>query len=75
MPIVVDATYEGGFLKPAEPLPLDEHQRVRLHVTVDRPLSLDAVAAVRRGYGLLRWKGDVETLDQFINDPDLEYEQ
>jgi predicted DNA-binding antitoxin AbrB/MazE fold protein len=32
MTITVNATYEGGVLKPAEPLPLAEHAQVRLTV-------------------------------------------
>ena len=32
MPITVDATYEDGVLKPAEPLPLSEHAQVRVTV-------------------------------------------
>ena len=27
--MLIDATYEGGVLKPDRPLPLDEHERVR----------------------------------------------
>jgi predicted DNA-binding antitoxin AbrB/MazE fold protein len=32
MTITIDATYEGGVLKPAQPLPLAEHAQVRLTV-------------------------------------------
>lgn len=32
MSIIIDATYEGGVLKPEGPLPLTEHQRVRVTV-------------------------------------------
>lgn len=31
-PLLVDATYEGGVLKPDRPLPLNEHERVRISV-------------------------------------------
>jgi predicted DNA-binding antitoxin AbrB/MazE fold protein len=34
MPIVIEALYEGGVLKPDVPLPLKEHQRVR--ATIER---------------------------------------
>ncbi len=40
MPITVDAIYENGVLKPAQPLPLAEHARVQ--VTVET-LPLDIV--------------------------------
>jgi predicted DNA-binding antitoxin AbrB/MazE fold protein len=39
MTITVDATYEGGVLKPARPLPLSEHEQVR--VTVESQLAVD----------------------------------
>ena len=32
MTITVDATYEDGVLKPAQPLPLSEHEKVRVTV-------------------------------------------
>jgi predicted DNA-binding antitoxin AbrB/MazE fold protein len=32
MAIVVEATYENGVLRPAEPLPLAEHEKVRVTV-------------------------------------------
>lgn len=32
MTITVDATYENGVLKPAQPLPLSEHEKVRVTV-------------------------------------------
>ena len=36
----VDAVYENGVLRPLEPLPLDEHQRVTLTVSADEdPLA------------------------------------
>src|SRR5688500_5320914 len=40
MTITIDATYEDGVLKPAQPLPLSEHARVR--VTVEEQVSLEA---------------------------------
>ncbi|MEX2139364.1 MAG: antitoxin family protein [Pirellulales bacterium] len=32
MSITIDATYEDGVLKPAQPLPLAEHEKVRVTV-------------------------------------------
>jgi predicted DNA-binding antitoxin AbrB/MazE fold protein len=37
MTITVDATYEDGVLKPAQPLPLSEHAQVRVTVEASRP--------------------------------------
>lgn len=35
MPITIEAVYQNGVLKPVQPLPLKEHERVR--VTVETP--------------------------------------
>src|SRR5207253_2109387 len=43
MTITIDATYEDGVLKPAQPLPLEEHAQVR--VTVEPPLAANAEMA------------------------------
>ena len=65
MSITVEAVYENGVLKPAQPLPLKEHQTVEVTVHTEP-------SRARQTAGLLRWKGDVETLDRFINDPELD---
>jgi len=31
-PLVIEATYENGVLKPAQALPLEEHQRVQITI-------------------------------------------
>jgi predicted DNA-binding antitoxin AbrB/MazE fold protein len=67
MPITVEAIYEGGVLRPVRPLPLKEHEKVR--ITVDAE-----VGWAERTQGLLRWTGDVDILDRLILDPDLEYQ-
>jgi len=59
MAIVVEATYENGVLKPAEPLPLAEHEKVR--VTVEPEVNW-----VDRTYGILGWKGTHEELEQIL---------
>jgi predicted DNA-binding antitoxin AbrB/MazE fold protein len=76
MAIVVEATYEDGVLKPAEPLPLEEHQQVRVLVypaggQAAMP-SDDAESLVRRSYGLLGWTGDLETLRRLAEDPEFD---
>lgn len=64
MAINVEATYENGVLKPAEPLPLDEHQKV--HITVHADIS-----RVRSTAGLVGWKGDAETVEQIALEPEF----
>jgi len=55
MAFTVEAVYENGVLKPAEPLPLREHEKVS--VTVEPALTW-----AERTAGLLQWKGDPELL-------------
>jgi len=68
MAIVVEATYENGVLKPAEPLPLGEHEKVRITVHT-------AVSRVRATAGLLGWKGDAETVERVALDPEFGIEE
>ncbi len=64
MSIVVEATYEDGMLKLGQPLPLAEHEKVR--VTVEPEVNW-----VDRTYGLLRWTGDPETLRRLAEDDEF----
>ena len=64
MTLTVEAIYENGTLKLAEPLPLKEHELV--HVTVHSGIS-----RARQTAGLLHWTGDQATLERFIMDPQL----
>ena len=66
MAITVEAVYEGGVLKPAEPLPLKEHEKVR--VTIEAPSNW-----VQETAGILQWTGTAEELERFAEDPDLDY--
>jgi predicted DNA-binding antitoxin AbrB/MazE fold protein len=68
MAIVVEATYENGVLRPAQPLPLAEHEKVQ--ITVDTALS-----RVRATAGLLGWKGDAETVERIALDPEFGIEE
>lgn len=70
MSLTIEATYENGVLKPDQPLPLQEHQRVRvtLHAPADIP---NAMEAVQRSYGLLRWTGEVETRRRIAEDDEF----
>jgi predicted DNA-binding antitoxin AbrB/MazE fold protein len=54
MTITVEAVYEHGLLKLAQPLPLREHEQVRVTVhTAENP--------VRRTQGRIGWQGPPET--------------
>lgn len=64
MTIQVEATYENGVLKLAEPLPLHEHERVR--ITVESELTW-----AERTSGMLRWTGDPEVLRRLAEDDEF----
>jgi predicted DNA-binding antitoxin AbrB/MazE fold protein len=66
MALTVEATYENGVLKPAEPLPLREHERVRITI---RP----ATNWVQETRGICGWKGSAEEAERFATDPELDF--
>jgi predicted DNA-binding antitoxin AbrB/MazE fold protein len=62
--ISIKAVYEDGVLKPSQPLPLQEHEEVRLTIQQgESPLP--------RAYGILGWNGDAETLERIALDPEF----
>ncbi len=61
MPITIEATYENGVLKPAQPLPLTEKQRIT--VTIH-----DSDQHAKLGYGLVQWTGSLQDLEYLIED-------
>jgi predicted DNA-binding antitoxin AbrB/MazE fold protein len=67
-PLIVEAVYENGVLKPAQPLPLKEHEKVR--VTVQPQMNW-----VEETYGILGWKGDPEELRRLALSPELDLEE
>jgi predicted DNA-binding antitoxin AbrB/MazE fold protein len=64
MNLTVEATYENGVLKLAEPLPLKEHEKVT--ITIQSAISLAMQTA-----GMVPWTGDAETLERLIRDPEF----
>ena len=68
MSLTVEAVYENGVLKPAQPLPLKEHEQVRITVEQgDSPLL--------RAYGIMGWTGDAETIERIALDPEFLLEE
>ncbi len=51
-------------LKPTQPLPFEEHEKVT--VTVQPALSL-----ARQTAGVIPWTGDLETLERMTRDPEF----
>jgi predicted DNA-binding antitoxin AbrB/MazE fold protein len=62
MTITVEATYENGILKPAKPLPLREHEQVRITLETARSLVWET-------QGLIGWKGSPEAVERIALDP------
>jgi predicted DNA-binding antitoxin AbrB/MazE fold protein len=65
MALTVEAIYENGVLKPTQPLPLKEHEKVQ--VTVHAPGSW-----VQETAGMIRWTGDHETLRRLAEDVEFD---
>jgi predicted DNA-binding antitoxin AbrB/MazE fold protein len=59
MTLTIQATYENGVLKPAEPLPLQEHEQVQV-IVVRKPRLAEQT------YGLIGWKGDADTFERVL---------
>jgi predicted DNA-binding antitoxin AbrB/MazE fold protein len=64
MPITVEAIYENGVLKPSQPLPLEEHETVR--ITIEPRISW-----AERTAGMLQWTGDPEVLRRIAEDDEF----
>jgi predicted DNA-binding antitoxin AbrB/MazE fold protein len=66
MTLTVEATYEHGVLRPAQPLPLKEHETVRITIE-SRP------SRARQTAGLMGWRGSAELAERFATDPELDF--
>jgi predicted DNA-binding antitoxin AbrB/MazE fold protein len=66
MTLTVEAVYENGVLKPLEPLPLNERERVQVTIT-------PRTSWVQETYGICGWKGTAEEAHRFATDPELDF--
>ena len=64
MTITIEATFENGVLKPAEPLALNENEKVFITI---RP----ATSVAKQTAGMVPWAGAAEDLDRLIRDPEF----
>jgi predicted DNA-binding antitoxin AbrB/MazE fold protein len=64
MNLTIEAVYENGVLKPARPLPLKEHETVRITIEVEGSWA-------ERTAGLLKWTGDPEVLQRIAEDDEF----
>ncbi|MEX2141594.1 MAG: antitoxin family protein [Pirellulales bacterium] len=65
MTITVEATFENGVLKPSQPLPLQEQEKVQL--TVRR-----GVGAADETFGIIGWSGDAETFERILKESEAD---
>jgi predicted DNA-binding antitoxin AbrB/MazE fold protein len=72
MELSIEATYENGVLKPAEPLPLAEHEKVRVTISQEAEWR---VSRVRATYGLMGGKLDAEVIERIALDPEFGIEE
>lgn len=61
MTLNVQAIYENGVLKLTQPLPLAEHEEVR--VTIHQ-----GSRSAQQTAGMIGWKGDAETFQQIMDE-------
>jgi predicted DNA-binding antitoxin AbrB/MazE fold protein len=61
---MIEAIYENGVLRPSQPLPLREHESVRLTIESD-------VTWAERTAGMLGWMGDPEVLRRIAEDDEF----
>jgi predicted DNA-binding antitoxin AbrB/MazE fold protein len=64
MILTVEAIYENGVLKPAQPLPLQEHEKVAITIR-------SAVSLARQTAGMIPWTGDAQTLERIVSGPEF----
>ena len=66
MALTIEAIYENGVLKPIQPLPLKQRERVQVTIQTT-PLD------ILQCEGILGWKGTSDELAPFALDPEFEY--
>ena len=64
MPLTVEAVYENGVLKPDQPLPLKEHEKVRVTLHTETSPLLNA-------YGIMGFKGTAEEAEYLALNSEL----
>jgi predicted DNA-binding antitoxin AbrB/MazE fold protein len=64
MAFTIEAVYEDGVLKPVQPLPLKEHEKVRITVESEQTWA-------ERTAGILQWNGDPEVLRRIVEDDEF----
>lgn len=75
---LVQAIYENGVLKPEQPLPFAEHERVQVRVEAmpDQQVCKNtAMSRAKATSGMLGWTGDAATVERIALDPEFGIEE
>ncbi len=65
MTLTVEAIYENGVLRPAQPLPLKDREKVQL--------SVHRVSSIAdQSYGMIGWSGDADTFDRLLEESETD---
>ncbi len=64
MTLIIDAVYENGVLKPAQPLPIKEREKVQ--VIINAPHD-----RVEQSYGIIGYTGDAESAERLALDDEF----
>lgn len=75
---LVQAIYEDGVLKPEQPLPLAEHERVQVSVQAlarEPDERTSPLSRARATSGMLGWTGDEATVERLALDPEFGVEE
>lgn len=68
MSFVVEAIYVDGTLKPAQPLPLEENERVTITIEARTP---SPATPGKLTYGLIGWSGDADVVRRVALEPEF----
>jgi predicted DNA-binding antitoxin AbrB/MazE fold protein len=66
MTITIEAVYEGGVLKPSQPLPFKEHEQLQVTVAPIEPIVESPSDIVQQMYGIVKWSGTHEELERIL---------
>lgn len=66
MAITVEAIYENGVLRPSQPLPLKEQEKVQIRIE-------NSATWAERTAGMMGWKGSRELAEYFAKSPELDF--
>lgn len=73
-PLIFEAVFENGVLRPDRPLPLVEHQRITVSVDLpapNEPPNDSDIELLHETSGMLGWTGDAATVERIAMDPEF----